>query len=159
MATEIDTISAAVDMICKAAVLAASWAGAWRRRALEKIAALTVDDKDQEIILLREEVGRLREHLAFLQKQLGKGTGKRRYSIGEKLFVIFQMEYLGLPRRRVTEYFGVARSTLYRWLHRIDSPKQQAAWPPNKTPAEVAALVWEIVKANVDWGKVGIAWT
>lgn len=46
MATDIDTISAAVGMICKATVLAARWVGTRRRRALEKIAALRVDDRD-----------------------------------------------------------------------------------------------------------------
>ncbi len=43
MVTEKDAISAAADMICKAAVLAASWAGTRRRRALEKIGAVSHD--------------------------------------------------------------------------------------------------------------------
>jgi transposase InsO family protein len=67
------------------------------------------------------------------------------------------METFQIPRRRVTEYFGVARSTLYRWLHQIDDDKKPPITPANKTPLEIATLVWEITKANVDWGRVRIA--
>ncbi len=47
METEKDAISAAAGMIRKAAVAAARWAGARRRRALERITSLTADDKGQ----------------------------------------------------------------------------------------------------------------
>ncbi len=49
MPTDTDTISAAAGMTRKAAVPAARWARTRRRRALEKIAALTVGAKDKEI--------------------------------------------------------------------------------------------------------------
>ena len=66
------------------------------------------------------------------------------------------METFQVPRRRVTEYLGIAKSTLYRWLHKI---KEQipSIIPANKTPTEIASLVWEITKANVSWGRVRIA--
>jgi len=67
------------------------------------------------------------------------------------------MEYFQIPRRRVTEHFGVARSSLYRWLHRLDDPQPKTAPPTNKTPDEIAALVWDIAKSNVDWGRTKIA--
>jgi hypothetical protein len=43
---------------------------------------------------------------------------------------------------------GIARSTLYRWLHKIEGQKPSGT-PANKTPAEIASLVWEITKANL----------
>jgi len=66
------------------------------------------------------------------------------------------METFQIPRRRVTDYFGIARSTLYRWLHKIED-QQQTSIPANKTPLEVAVLIWEITKSNIDWGRVRIA--
>jgi len=66
------------------------------------------------------------------------------------------METFQIPRRRVSEYFGIARSTLYRWLHKIED-QQQSYSPANKTPIEMASLIWEITKSNIDWGRVRIA--
>ena len=67
------------------------------------------------------------------------------------------METFQIPRRRVKEYFGIARSTLYRWLHKIEDHEHSPAEPANKTPLEIAALIWEITKANVNWGKLRIS--
>ena len=66
------------------------------------------------------------------------------------------METFQIPRHKVTEYLGIARSTLYRWLHQIEEQKQSRT-PVNKTPMEIASLVWEIIKANISWGRVRIA--
>jgi hypothetical protein len=66
------------------------------------------------------------------------------------------METFQIPRRRVSEYFGLARSTLYRWLHKIED-QQQTSIPANKTPMEIASLIWEITKSNINWGRIRIA--
>jgi hypothetical protein len=66
------------------------------------------------------------------------------------------METFQIPRRRVTEYFGLARSTLYRWLHKIED-QQQTSIPANKTPMEITSLIWEITKSNINWGRIRIA--
>jgi transposase len=66
------------------------------------------------------------------------------------------METFQVPRRRVTECLGIAKSTLYRWLHKIEE-QTPSRTPANKTPLEIASLVWEITKANVSWGRVRIA--
>jgi transposase InsO family protein len=66
------------------------------------------------------------------------------------------METFQVPRRRVTEYLGIAKSTLYRWLHKIEEQKQSHT-SANKTPMEIASLIWVITKANVSWGRVRIA--
>ena len=51
---------------------------------------------------------------------------------------------------------GIARSTLYRWLHKIED-QHQPRITANKTPLEIASLVWEITKSNVNWGRIRIA--
>lgn len=45
---------------------------------------------------------------------------------------------------------------LYRWLHQIEEGESSST-PANKTPAEIAYLVWEINKANFSWGRIRIA--
>ena len=71
--------------------------------------------------------------------------------------IIFHLTYFDVPRRRVTECFGVARSTFYRWLEAIDGSRKglRQAW--NRTAADIAALVWDVVRANAHWGRVRIA--
>jgi len=66
------------------------------------------------------------------------------------------METFQTPRRKVTEHLCVSRSTLYRWLNNIED-QNQTNIPANKTPKEIASLIWEITKSNVSWGRVRIA--
>jgi len=101
-------------------------------------------------------VEQLQMQVSILQKGIKKKQKNPRYTLREKLFILWQMETYQIPRRRVTEYFGVARSTLYRWLHKIED-QQQTSIPANKTPLEIAVLIWEITKSNIDWGRVRIA--
>lgn len=114
---------------------------------------MDADDKDKEILFLRDAVDQQQQQIAILQKGLQKD---KRYTVREKLFTLCYMETFQVARRRVTEHLGIARSTLYRWLHRIEE-KRRAVMPANKTPAEIAALVWDITKANVNWGRVRVA--
>ena len=146
----LDIITAAVSLIIKAAILAGQWSGRARRRGLEKLAAMDVDSKDKEILFLRDRIFQLETRVSILQKRIRKKEKNPRYTLRERLFMLFHMETFQIPRRRVTEYFGVARSTLYRWLHQINDETKSPTEPPNKTPKEIAALVWEITKANVD---------
>ncbi len=58
----------------------------------------------------------------------------------------------------MTETFGIARSTLYRWLEQIQGKTENPgrhAW--NKTPQELAWLVWRIAGDNIQWGRTRIA--
>jgi len=68
-------------------------------------------------------------------------TGTR-YTVRERLLILWHIEAFQIPRRRVTEHFGVARSTLYRWLHKIEDQKVFST-PANETPVEIASLIWE----------------
>jgi transposase InsO family protein len=151
-----DITNFAVSLIIKAVVIAARFSGRVRKRSLKRLAAMEVDAKDKEILFLRDMVDQLKMQVSILQKGIKKKQKNPRYTLREKLFILWQMETYQIPRRRVTEYFGIARSTLYRWLHKIED-QQQTSITANKTPLEIAVLIWEITKSNIDWGRVRIA--
>ena len=115
MTKNIDIINAAVAFIVKAAILAAGFSGRVRKRNLKRLAAMDIDSKDKEIIFLRDKVDKLKMQVSILQRGLQKKQNNKRYTLREKLFIIYYMETFQMPRRRVTEYLGIARSTFYRW--------------------------------------------
>ena len=57
----------AVNLIGKAVVYAAKWAGASRRRGLALVAAKPDGDKDKEILLLRDRVAQLQSQVEILR--------------------------------------------------------------------------------------------
>ena len=156
MTTNIETVNAAGALIIKAAILAARFSGRARKRSLKRLSKMDADSKDEEIIFLRDTVNRLKMQVSILQKGLQKKQTNKRYTLREKLFILCYMETFQIPRCRVTEYLGIAKSTLYRWLHKIED-QQQSSTPVNKTAMEIASLVWEITKANISWGRVRVA--
>ena len=156
MINNIEIVNAAVSLIIKAAILAARFSGRARKRNLKKLSKMEVDEKDKEIIFLRDTVNQQQMQITILQKGLHKKHTNKRYTLREKMFILSYMEIFQVPRRRVTEHLGIAKSTLYRWLHKIEE-QMPSRIPANKTPVEIAALVWEITKANVSWGRIRIA--
>ena len=84
----IGTGSLAVRMLLKAAVLAAGWAGAVRVRGLATVASMHAEEKDKEIIFLRDRVSRLQAQVKILQAQLRQNSRKPRYSLRERLAII-----------------------------------------------------------------------
>jgi transposase InsO family protein len=156
MKKNLDITNSAVSLIIKAALIAARFSGRARKRSLRRLATMDVNERDKEMLFLRDMVGQLEMQVSILQKGIKKKQKNPRYTLREKLFILWQMETFQIPRRRVTEYFGIARSTLYRWLHKIEDQKQTSI-PVNKTPVEIASLVREITKSNVSWGRIRIA--
>ena len=148
MTQNIDIINVAVELIIKAAILAARFSGRARKRSLKWLAAMDVNEKDKEIIFLRDTIDRLKMQISTLQKGLQKKRNNKRYTLRKKLFILCYMETYQIPRRRLTEYLGIARSTLYRWLPQIEEQKQSHT-PVNKTPMEIASLVWEIISVRL----------
>jgi len=130
-------VAFALQLFLKAVILAAQWAGGKRQRALADLARADETDKDKEILLLRERIGQLEEQVAILQKH--NMQKKPRFTLREQLLVLWHMAYFQIPRRHVTHYFGIARSTFYRWLRRLDLAPAAHRVPANKTPAEIAA--------------------
>jgi transposase InsO family protein len=156
MTKNIDIINTTVSLVIKAAILAAKFSGRVRKRSLKRLAAMDVDNKDKEVIFLRDKVNQLQMQVSILQKGLQKKHNNKRYTLREKLFILCYMETFQIPRRRVKECIGIAKSTLYRWLHKIEEQNKSKVIV-NKTPTKIASLVWEITKANVSWGRVRIA--
>ena len=156
MSKNLDIINFAVSLIIKATLIAARFSGRSWKRSLRRLATMDINEKDKEILFLRDMVDQLKMQVSILQKGIKKKQKNPRYTLREKLFILWQMETFQIPRRRVTEYFGIARSTLYRWLHKIKD-QQQTSIPANKTPLEIAVLIREITKSNLDWGRVRIA--
>jgi len=117
---------------------------------------MNTDAKAKEILFLKDRVYQLEMQLSIFQKHLAKKGKKPRYEVRERLLILWHMEAFQIPRRKVSRHFGIARSTLYRWLRKIEDQKPSGA-PVNKTPVEIASLVWAITKANLSWGRIRVA--
>jgi len=156
MNKNLDVITHAVTLIIKSAIMAARFSGRVRKRSLKRLAAMDADTKDKEILFLKDKVYQLGMQVSILQKRIQKRQKKPRYTLRERLFILWHIETFGIARRKVTEHVGVSRSTLYRWLHQINDTRHTRI-PANKTPLEIAVLIWEITKSNIDWGRVRIA--
>jgi transposase-like protein len=156
MAENLDILNAAVSLLVRAALLAARFSGRVRQRSLKRLAARDTDAKAKEILFLKNRIYQLEMQLSILHKQLTKKGKKPRYEVRERLLILWHIEAFQIPRRKICRYFGIARSTLYRWLHQIEDQKPTDA-PANKTPTEIASLVWEITRANLSWGRIRIA--
>lgn len=156
MTTNIEMISMAVGLIIKSAILAARFSGRTRKRSLKRLSEMNTDEKDKEIIFLRDKINQQKMQICILQKGLKNKHTNNRYTPREKLYILHYMETFQIARHRVSEHLGIARSTLYRWLHAIED-KSRTATPANKTPAQIAVMVWGIAKANADWGRMRIA--
>jgi hypothetical protein len=157
MKNQTEIITYAVSMILKAALLAASWAGKARKHGLESIAQLPINERDKEILFLHDRIYQLESGIKIFQKHIPSSSSKTRYTLKERLFILWHMEYFQIPRRHVTKTFGIARSTLYHWLKCIDDIPNSAQHPWNKTPEALSTLVWRISKDNIDWGRVRIS--
>ncbi|MEN8126987.1 MAG: DDE-type integrase/transposase/recombinase [Planctomycetota bacterium] len=156
MTNNVEIVNAAVALIIKAALLAARFSGRARKRSLKRLSKMSADDKDKEILFLRDKVDQQQMQVAILQKGLQKKHTNKRYTLRERLFILSYMEIFQVPRCRAKEHLGIAKSTLYRWLHKIEE-KTPPRVPANKTPAEIVAFVWEIAKTNTAWGRIRIA--
>jgi len=81
MTKNIDIINAAVELMIRAAILAASFSGRARKRSLKRLAAMGVTEKDKEIIFLRDTVEQLKIQVSILQKGIQKERKNKRYTL------------------------------------------------------------------------------
>jgi len=156
MAENLDILNATVSLLIRAALLAARFSGRVRKRSLKRLAAMDAEAKAREILFLTDRVYQLEMQLRILQKHLRKKGKKPRYEVRERLLILWHLQAFQIPRRKVSRYFGIARSTLYRWLHKIED-QTPSGTPMNKAPADIATLVWEITQTNLSWGRIRIA--
>jgi hypothetical protein len=106
MNKNLGVITHAVTLIIKAAILAARFSARVRKRSLRRLAAMDADTKDKAC--------QFEMQVSILQKRIQKRQKRPRYTLREKLFILWHIEIFGIARRRVTEHLGVSRSTLYR---------------------------------------------
>jgi len=88
-------------MILKASLLVASWAGKIGKRGLESIAKMPIDVKEKEIIFLRGRVFQLETRIKIFQKQFQSHSNKIRYTLKDRLFILWHMEYFQIRKRVV----------------------------------------------------------
>ena len=72
-----------------------------------------------ENVLLRDTVEFLTERLACAERRLTAAKIRKPYSLAERLNILWCIEYFGVSRRQIPKHFGVARSTVWRWLRRL----------------------------------------
>jgi transposase InsO family protein len=157
MKQNMEIIAYVVSLMIKAAVVAARYSGRVRKRSLKRLAVMDIDDKNKEILFLKDRLYELETQNSILLKRVNKHQKIPHYTLRERLFILWHMETFQIPRRKVSEHLGVSRSTLYRWLHKIQDDDKQMRIPVNKTPEDIVVLIWEITKSNINWGRVRIA--
>jgi len=99
MAENLDVLNTAVSLLIRAVLLAARFSGRARRRSLERLAAREVDTNAKEILFLKDRVYQLEMQVSILQKHLHKKGTKPRYSVRERLLILWHLEAFQIPRR------------------------------------------------------------
>ena len=152
-----------ICLVMKAVLLSARWAGRSRRLGLEQAAQASGEaaEVQAENAVLRDTVEFLVERLACAERRLKAAHIRKPYSLAERLHILWCIEYFGIPRRQIPKCFGVARSTVWRWLRRIQDGiglcGHKCQLSLRRTSEELEGLVWEIASANAGWGRRHIA--
>lgn len=157
MQQQTELISSAIQLLVKSVIISAKRAAVAMSRLNANFMNGSSDEASREILLLRHRVAELEGLVAILRGQLKAKTDRRRLTAKERLLVLWHMELFGIPKRRAAQYFGIASSTIYRWLSGFVEADKTGKEPGNKTPADVVDLVWNIVEANPTFGKLRVA--
>ena len=158
---------ASVSLMVRAMVVSARWAARNRRLGLERACARgeagRVEKLEACVLMLEDAVAFRDARLEVMEKRLGEERPRRPYPLMERLRILWLIEYYQIPKRRVKDAFGVARSTVHRWLKGFQEGdvggRRRATEPVNKTPREIAELIWDIFRRNPMWGRHRIAMT
>jgi transposase len=107
--------------------------------------------------MLRDTIEFLLERLACAERRLKAAHLRPPYSLAERLHILWCVEYFGIPRRQIPKHFGVARSTVWRWLRRIQEGVglcgRQCQLSLRRTSEELERLIWQIRDCNPQWGR------
>jgi putative transposase len=163
----VEIYEASVSLMVRAMVVSARWAARSRCLGLERACARAeagrVAKLEARVLALEDAVALRDARLEVMEKRLGEERPRRPYPLMERLRILWLMEYYQIPKRRVRDTFGVARSTVHRWLKGFQEGKvggrRPAAEPVNKTPREIAELIWDMFRQNPMWGRHRIAMT
>ena len=111
MTKNIDTINAAVTIIIKVTVLAAMFSGSVRKPSLKRLSKMDIDDKDKEILFLRDKVD---------QASVFKGEACaeliEKYEIKHRFRAIKKHGSIAITER-------INKILKYEWLNKIPSLK------------------------------------
>ena len=152
-----------VCVVMKAVLLSARWAGRTRRLGLEQAAKAASDGVGTQAdnVMLRDTIELLVEQLACAQRRLKAASSRMPYSPAERLHILWCIEYFGISRRQIPKHFGVARSTVWRWLRRLQDGVglcgRKCQVSVRQTSEELVRLVWEVHELNAEWGRRHIA--
>ena len=141
-----------VCLVMKAVLLSARWAGRSRRLGLEQAAKAAGEgaEAEAENVALRDTVELLTEQLACAERRLKAAGIRKPYSPEERLHILWCIEY-----------FGVARSTVWRWLRRLQDGVglcgRKCQGCVRRTSEELIRLVWQVHELNPEWGRRYIA--
>jgi len=159
----VEAAGTSVCLVMKAVLLSARWASRTRQLGLEQAAGAFGDSAEllAENVTLRDTVEFLTERLACAERRLKAAHIRRPYSPAERLQILWCIEYFGISRRQIPKYLGVARSTIWRWLRRLQDSiglcGRKCQLSMRRTSEELERLVWEIHGANRQWGRRRIA--
>jgi len=162
-----EVFEVAVSLIVKSLVLSARWAGQRRllclRQAAARAGAGELAHLRAELMAVRDENQRLQSENRLLRSRVRQAPRRKRYSLMQRLQILWHMSYYRIPRSRVKEHFAIAKSSLYRWLHAAErgdmSDKRRKHESPRQTPAQIARLIWDIFESNPHFGRHRIAMT
>ena len=155
----------AVSLTVQAMLLNAKWAGRRRQLCLEQAAGVADHNRLAELearVLFLEDALALRDaHVEVLERRLGSRGGRRPYEPTLRLRILWLAEYFQVPRRHIRESLGMSRSSVHRWLRSLRA-RLPGRWgrrrrPVNRTPDEIASIVWDIFEENPTWGRHRIA--
>ncbi len=132
---------ASVSLMVRAMVVSAQWAARSRRLSLERTCARAEAGRlaqlEARVMMLEDAVAFRDARLEVLEQRLGEERPRRPYPLLERLRILWLMEYYQIPKRRAKGTFGVARSTVHRWLKGFQEGqaggRRAAAEPANKT--------------------------
>ena len=158
---------ASVALIIKAMIISARWAGRTRSVGLAEMTAAAETSRlaalEARVVSLEDAVQLRDAHIAVLESRLGKERPRKPYPLMERLRIIWLMEYFQIAQRRLRDLLGVSRSSVRRWLKGFQEGKlgkrNEPRAPVNKTPREIADLIWQIFRQNPLWGRHRIAMT
>jgi transposase InsO family protein len=160
-----EVFPASVALIIRALVVSARWAGGTRQSTLEEMTAAAgrsrVAELEARVATLEDTVELRDAHIEVLESRLGGKRPRKPYPLMERLRIIWLMEYFQIPQRRLENTLGVSRSSVRRWLKAFEmgslGRRYEPKEPVNKTPREIAELIWGIFQQNPMWGKERIA--
>jgi transposase InsO family protein len=160
-----EVFRASVALTIRALVVSARSAGRSRQLNLEQMTAAAEANRvatlEAQVAVLEDRLELCEAHISVLESRLGQERPRKPYPLMERLRIIWLMEYFRIPGRRLRETLGVSRSSVRRWLKGFEEGKlgrrNEPKEPVNKTPREIAQLIWEIFRENPLWGRHRIA--